>query len=1455
MSHQHQHQITVYCHSPQDEQISTDPAPECQTMALNHDSLSPAIQRQANVPQADRTVTTSNELDLLFSPMFDELLNGSSKVVSKSSAVSAADAPNQCQHHTSPLNNHTTPIPTCQVPTQAPTVTSSENINQAETYAENYQVADDEFINIFCSPVQDQGETSSHHVDSSNMHTFYQRYPSEHHCTKDHPLEQVIGNPSQSVRTRRHLELDAEMCMFALIMDVKTSFLYGPLKEEVYVNQPDGFVDPYHPDKVYRLKKALYGLKQTPRACKVRDLMYLTASRPNIMHATCYCARYQAQPIEKHLTAVKRVFRYLKDTIHMGLWYPKDTGFELTAFSDSDHAGCLDLRKSTSGGIQFLGGDKLVSWSSKKQDCTSMSSAKAKYVSLSACYTQVLWMRTQLTDYGFHFDKIPMNCDSEAAIAISEDGNPARANVKQALGRGSYALSWKPCQGDSLNLPDHRRILLIHRHLLLIHSPKMWLKLRTWLSPRMRLFLIVFLREDGDSLFPSFMRRDINSLFDRIASLIRQVFGRETTHPLVKKNGKVKDKYYVKLILDLGNEVQSSMKEGATAQENLVRKFGNAKERVECKKLKKKLEEAWLRNTLLRELYLKKDRMRLSIFWLSMRRFYHLSCEDPLVTLSSLVSLVALTANRARRVNASGSGGSGQGGEPAARECTFTGFMKSNPTIFHGTEGAVKLRRWFEKTEMVFGISECAEGKKRFNELDLMCPRVVEPKSVKINAYIRGLSENIKGEVTSSKPANLSKACHKCGKVGHKLRYCKEKVVATSVNTQPIWTCYKCGEQGHTRNHYPKKNKPQGRNASGRAYVIKDADKQGPNVVTGAAPRAPYRLALSEMKELSVQLQELLEKGFIRLSSSPWGAPILFVKKKDGSFRMCIDYRKLNKLTVKNHYPLQRIDDLFDQLQDLTKFLGHVIDNKGVHVDLAKIEEIKNWAAPRTPIEARLRDLIMHESHKSKYSIHPGSDKMYPDLKQLYWWPNMKADIATYIVQIKNRLLTARSRQKSYADRRNKPLEFKVKDMVLLKVSPWKGVICFGKRKKLRPSYIGPFKILARVGPVAYTLELPEELQGIHSTFHDSNLKKCLADENLIIPLEEIQLDDKLHFIEKPIEIVDREAKQHKPSRIPIVKFRWIHEEDRSLHWNVKISSETSTLTSLREMNERISQTKHRDDVPLSIGSGNEFVYDLNPYSYNETPNFFNQPLQNQYETYTYELCGDSAHYGFDCQTRPPLVYEHESCNNQIFSNDQSQYDSQSQPQQFDCCEVCGGPNYSFDCQTKNELVYEPNPGNNYDFPYLDQPSQYHIDQTLEANSPIDVKEPEGSDDYIEVTYNKEQCLSDHYTAPVTSPAYTPSIPVIATMKPANTLLMGDEVISTILARKTNEFIKSSVDNLVPIPRESEMTSDSDLVCDMPANTPFPTTDVREEDFDINYPLGEYVVNFLIENVDVIGLP
>ncbi|GJS20992.1 putative reverse transcriptase domain-containing protein [Tanacetum coccineum] len=222
----------------------------------------------------------------------------------------------------------------------------------------------------------------------------------------------------------------------------------------------------------------------------------------------------------------------------------------------------------------------------------------------------------------------------------------------------------------------------------------------------------------------------------------------------------------------------------------------------------------------------------------------------------------------------------------------------------------------------------------------------------------------------------------------------------------------------------------------------------------------------------------------------------------------------------------------------------------------------------------------MHESHKSKYSTHPGSDKMYQDLKKLYWWPNMKAEIATYVskcltcakvkaevgdrqltgpeiihettkktVQIKSRIQATRDRQKSYADVRRKPLEFQIGDKVMLKVSPWKGVIHFGKRGKPNPRYIGPFKIIDKVGTDAYRLKLPEQLSRVHSMFHVSNLKKCMSDEPLAIPLNEIQIDDKLHFIEELVEIIDCEVKRMNQSHILIVKVRWNSRRGPEFTW------------------------------------------------------------------------------------------------------------------------------------------------------------------------------------------------------------------------------------------------------------------------------------------------------------------
>ncbi|GKA36767.1 retrotransposon protein, putative, ty1-copia subclass [Tanacetum coccineum] len=210
----------------------------------------------------------------------------------------------------------------------------------------------------------------------------------------------------------------AHMNMIVYQMDVKTRFLNGILRKEVYVSQPDGFIDQDNPNPVYKLKKALYGLKPAPRACDFVDtpmvekskrdadpqgkevdptryrgmigsLMYLTTSRLDLVFVVCMCARYQAMPTEKHLHAVKQIFRYLRGTINMGLWYSKDSCIALTTFADADHAGCQDTRRSTSGSMQLLG-DRLVSCSSKKQKSTAISSTKAEYIALSGCYAQIL---------------------------------------------------------------------------------------------------------------------------------------------------------------------------------------------------------------------------------------------------------------------------------------------------------------------------------------------------------------------------------------------------------------------------------------------------------------------------------------------------------------------------------------------------------------------------------------------------------------------------------------------------------------------------------------------------------------------------------------------------------------------------------------------------------------------------------------------------------------------------------------------------------------------------------------------------------------------------------------------------------------------------------------------------------------------------------------------------------
>ncbi|GKC42777.1 reverse transcriptase domain-containing protein [Tanacetum coccineum] len=163
--------------------------------------------------------------------------------------------------------------------------------------------------------------------------------------------------------------------------------------------------------------------------------------------------------------------------------------------------------------------------------------------------------------------------------------------------------------------------------------------------------------------------------------------------------------------------------------------------------------------------------------------------------------------------------------------------------------------------------------------------------------------------------------------------------------------------------------------------------------------------------------------------------------------------------------------------------------------------------------------------------------------------PELIQETTDKVVLIKEKLKAARDRQKSYADNRRKPLEFEVGDRVMLKVSPWKGVVRFGKKGKLAPRYVGPFEILERIGPVAYRLRLPDELSGVHDTFHVSNLKKCLADASLHVPLNDIKIDKTLRFVEKPVEILDRKVKSLKRSRIALVKVRWESKRGPEFTW------------------------------------------------------------------------------------------------------------------------------------------------------------------------------------------------------------------------------------------------------------------------------------------------------------------
>ncbi|GJW68253.1 retrovirus-related pol polyprotein from transposon TNT 1-94 [Tanacetum coccineum] len=626
---------------------------ELTTMASEHDCLEPELQRFNNYNSSAEPMNnpSKEDLDNLFSPMFEDYFeHKSSDTTINSAAQPTHDQEDSPSTSSIIVDTHEAPpvVTTSDEQTSPISLQESDEFNQEDSadFDGNTQFVPYDSLN------HEEIESSTTNLEPSNVQNFHQVQPSTHIWTKDHPLDQVIGDPSKPVMTRQRLHTDSEVCMYALTvstiepknikeamadhswiesmqdelnqferlqvwelvprpegknvialkwlwknkcdaenivvrnksrlvakgykqeegidfeesfapvarleavrmfiafaahrnitifqMDVKTAFLNGPLKEEVYVSQPEGFIDSEFPNHVYRLKKALYGLKQAPHAWYDKLSSFLiehgfnkdfSKRFANLMknnfemsmmgelkfffglqvHQSPHGifisqSQYAIELLKKHgldervsmstPMAIKRLDVDLQGTptdqttyrsMIGGLMYLTasrpdiafatfDSGFELIAYSDADHAGYKDDFKSTSGGLQFLGG-KLVSWSSKKQDCTAMSTAEAEYVSLSACCAQVIWMRTQLCDYGFKYNRILMYCDSKSAIAIS--CNPVQHSktkhidiryhfIKEHVERGTVEIYFVGTEYQLADLftkalPKERFEYLVHR--------------------------------------------------------------------------------------------------------------------------------------------------------------------------------------------------------------------------------------------------------------------------------------------------------------------------------------------------------------------------------------------------------------------------------------------------------------------------------------------------------------------------------------------------------------------------------------------------------------------------------------------------------------------------------------------------------------------------------------------------------------------------------------------------------------------------------------------------------------------------------------------------------------------------------------------------------------------------------------------------------------------------------
>ncbi|GKB43175.1 putative reverse transcriptase domain-containing protein, partial [Tanacetum coccineum] len=1262
----------------------------------------------------------------------------------------------------------------------------------------------------------------------------------------------------------------------------------------------------------------------------IGSLMYLTASRPDIMFAVCACSRFQVTPKTSHLNAVKRIFRYLKGRPKLGLWHPKESSFNLVAYSDSDYAGANLDRKSTIGGCQFLG-KRLISWQCKKQTIVATSTTEAEYVAIAHCCGQVLWIQNQMLDYGFNFMNTQIFINNESTISIVKNpvyhSKTKLIEIRHHFIKDSYEK--KLIQVLKIHIDDNVADLLT----------------KAFDGPRSNFLVCDVLRQGtrpDKTNQTKQTKQDNNAVIEQLTArsgwdlkmaelLSFTLYTLDETIELANDFMDQKLRTYAERQADNKRKADDSSRNNHGHQQQSFKRqnvakvynMGSGEKNPYGGSLPKCTKCHFHHNGPCTQKCHKCNKVG----------HFARDCK------SSGNTNVANAQKDNRAVpkgngcyecgapghfkrdcpklkNKDGGNGNAQGWVYAVGKAEKRWNALRNPDS-NVVTGTFLLNNRYASILFDTGVDRSFIS-STFSSLINIAPTPLENsydveladgKIVGVDTILRGCTLNFVNH-----PFNIDLMPVELGSfdviIGmdwlrrrHAKIVCDEKLFRVPYGNKTL-TFRGCQIFLAQISAKKEEDKSEGKQLKD-VPIIQDFPEVFPedlpglplaqpvefqiDLIPGAAPvaQAPYRLLRSRMKEkLSEQLQESFRQR-LQVLVSPWGAPDLFVKKKDGSFRMCIDYRELNKFTVKNRYPLPRIDDLFDQLQgsniyskidlrsgyhqlrvreqdipktafrtrfiegflkiakSMTKLtqkgikfdwgekkentfqlikqklcsapilalpegsedfvknyithdlelgsvvfalkiwrhylyetkctvftdhksLQHILDQKELNmrqrrwlellsdydcdiryhpgkanvvadalsqaqIEALKPENLENEDVggmirkdiPKEKLEPRadgtlylngrswlscygdLRYVIMHESHKSKYSIHPGSEKMYQDMKKLYWWPNMKANIATYvskcltcakvkaehqrpsgllvqptipewkwdnitmdfitklpksshgfdtiwvivdrltksahflpirendpldklarlylnrivarhripvsiicdrdgrftsnfwrskisnsfgysykvsmssmriiqklmtrrtgtikshgllriafvsdfgkmmgyafaispkitekIVLIKQRIQDAQDRQKSYADLKRKPMEFEVGDRVMLKVSPWKGVVRF-------------------VGKVAYRLELPQELSRVHHTFHVSNLKKCYADEPLVMPLEGIHVDDKLQFVEEPVEIIEREIKRLKRSRIPLVKVRWNSRRGPEFTWERKDS-------------------------------------------------------------------------------------------------------------------------------------------------------------------------------------------------------------------------------------------------------------------------------------------------------------